>query len=719
MALESFLIGPVTEGQQDDIEPFYLPEDAYFKLEDAYVWRGRLRKRFGVSLSGSTDLNSRLRINLGSTDESGDLEETVPGSIFKIGQMFSIGEEFFTVNVSGSPANMIISGETSLATFDTTSGELKITGSAEETPVYFYPAEPVMGLRKKESVKINKEITIAFDTQFAYEKSSVGWERFGDAVWTGSNSKFFWSTNYRGGDAYETFFYCSNFVSNDHIKYVPYGSSEWKTLRPKLNDIGTDRFLETCRLIINFKDRLVALNTIETIEGAKEEFFSRCRFSQSGDPTNEEKSWIDNRKGRGGFIDAPTKERIVTAKRLKDNLIVYFERSTWELVYTGVHASPFKWQKVNSELGCESTFSAVVFDESILGVGNVGIHGCNGSGVKRVDVKILDEVFKIHNGNDGAARVYGIRDFYNELVYWAFPDHSDNPVYPTKVLVYNYRDDTWAFINDSFTCFGYFQKVSDLTWKKAAEIYSNWKDANNAWGSGLFQSSFPLIVAGNQQGFVFTLDNGKSSNCESLYITDMDAETSTLTSMKHNLKDEDYILIEGSIGVTELNGKVFKVQKVEDPNTFTIDSVFTGTYKGGGNISRVSNLKILTKSFNPGTQIGKKFSIPYVDFLLNKTTSGEVSVNYLLNTETGSSIQEQETSDILLGSNILHTNPERDSQVFQSQIWHRYYIQSQAQFLQLLFFMSDKQMRDLDISQSDFELHAMIFYVETRGALTY
>jgi len=719
MALESFLIGPVAEGQRDDTEPFYLPEDAYSKLEDAYVWRGRLRKRFGVSLTGEADINSRLRINLGSTDESGNFDETVPGIIFKIGQMFSIGEEIFTVNVDGTPADMLISGDSTIATFDTTSGELKIEGGAETTPVYFYPAEPVMGLRTRESVKINQEMTVAFDTQFAYEKSGNGWKRLGDAVWTGSNSNFFWSTNYRGGDAYETFFYLTNFVSDDNIKYVPYGSSEWKTLRPKLNDIGTDRFLETCRLILPFKDRLVALNTVETIDGTKESFFSRCRFSQSGDPTNEEKSWIDNRKGRGGFIDAPTKEQIITASRIKDNLIVYFERSTWEIVHTGIHASPFKWQKINTELGCESTFSAVVFNESILGAGNVGIHGCDGVSTTRIDEKIPEEVFKIHNGNDGAARVYGIRDFYNEMVYWTFPDHTENPVYPTKVLLYNYRDDTWAFINDSFTCFGYFQKVSDLTWKKADEIYSSWKVANNIWGSSLFQSSFPFIVAGNQQGFVFTLDNGKSSNSESLYITDMDTETSTLTVISHNLKANDYILVDGSIGITELNEVVFQVQSVKDENKFTIDSVFTGTYKGGGKISRVSNLKILTKSFNPGTPTGKKFRIPFVDFLLNKTTSGEISVNYLLDTETGSSIQEQETSDVLLGSNVLHTSVEKESQVSQSQIWHRYYIQSQAQFLQLSFFMSDKQMRDLDISQSDFELHAMIFYVEARGALTY
>ena len=40
-----------------------------------------------------------------------------------------------------------------------------------------------------------------------------------------------------------------------------------------------------------------------------------------------------------------------------------------------------------------------------------------------------------------------------------------------------------------------------------------------------------------------------------------------------------------------------------------------------------------------------------------------------------------------------------------------------GQFLQLLFFMSDSQMRDRNISQSDFELHAMLFYAEPQGRI--
>ena len=98
-------------------------------------------------------------------------------------------------------------------------------------------------------------------------------------------------------------------------------------------------------------------------------------------------------------------------------------------MYTGNQVLPFIWQKINTELGAESTFSVVPFDKVILGVGNVGIHACNGANVERIDDKIPDEVFRIHNENEGVQRVYGIRDYDVEMVYWTFPSQEENSTF--------------------------------------------------------------------------------------------------------------------------------------------------------------------------------------------------------------------------------------------------------------------------------------------------
>ena len=43
-----------------------------------------------------------------------------------------------------------------------------------------------------------------------------------------------------------------------------------------------------------------------------------------------------------------TDEQIISCEFIKDRLIVFFERSTWELAYTGNEVLPFIWQKINT-----------------------------------------------------------------------------------------------------------------------------------------------------------------------------------------------------------------------------------------------------------------------------------------------------------------------------------------------------------------------------------
>lgn len=723
--LQQYLVGPYETGEQNNLEPWLLPEDAFRVLEDAYVWRGRVKKRFGYSLLGQTDLNSRLRVRLGNTDGSGDFSITVPGTIFKIGQMFSIGTEIFTVNVLGTPATMLDTGSATVKTYNTTTGALDIQGAASTTPVFFFPTDPVMGLRTRERGEVNFEDTLGFDRQFSYQRVAGSWERItgGDATWTGDNSQFFWSVNHFGLSPADTNFYTVNFNRADHIRFLPQGSTTWVDLRPKLNTLAfpDENFLDSCRLLIGYKDRLIALNTLET-EGTDStlNFPSRCRFSQNGDPTDPDVSWLDTIRGNGGFVDAPTRQQIITADIIKDRLIVYFERSTWELVDTGFPSAPFRWQQLNNELGCESTFSVIGFDDSILGVGNVGIHNCNGINVSRIDQKIPDEIFKIHNDNKGPERVYGIRDFVPELVYWTFPPEVEEPTFPTRVLVYNYKNKSWAFFNDSFTCFGYFQKDTDLTWAIVGSVYPTWSAWNAPWNAGRLQSAFPAVVAGNQEGFTFIIDTDNNTNSQSLMITDIIAPA-ILTIVDHNLKVGDFIRLEDIQGNPPPIGNdvIVKVKTIEDVNNISIDAGVSSGYTGGGKVRRVSNFNILTKQYNPGTPVGIQFRFPYIDFLLEVTAKGELTVDTLIDASKGTTLQDNTPTGTLLGNNILFTKFE---QLFGDQrnsiyTWHRFFVQSQGQFIQLNFKMNDEQMKDFEISSSGFSMQAMLLSVEREGRL--
>lgn len=723
MALNPYLIAPYKSGFVENVDSWLLPEDAFESLVNAYVWRGRIKKRPGTSYIGGSELNSRFRIKIGTTDAvTGDFpSQTMPGSKFRVGQMFSIGSTIFTVNILGTPSVLLTTG-LSTGTFDTTSGDLVITGNSENPSIdiYFYPADPVMGLRLREQEEVNFEDTIGFDTQFAYIHSAAGWERLGDALWTGSDSDFYWSTNYRGTDRDETFFYSVNYKKEDNIKYIPEGSTTWTTFRPQLNNAGTI-FLESGAIVVGFKDRLLVLNTIEKHGAADATIFqNRVRFSKNGNPTDPVTSFVSDVKGLGGYQTASTEEAIVSVEFVKDRLIVYFERSTWELVYTGDRTIPFKFQQINSELGAESTNSIVGFDSHSVAVGNVGIHSCNGVNVSRIDQKIPDEIFKIHNLKDGPKRVYGIIDYYRELVYWTFPEATGSLKFPNRVLIWNYENDTWAFFDDSLTCFGHWQNTRKLTWAIVGETYPTWGAWNSPWGSARSQGRTPDIIAGNQQGFVFTLNSDDSSTEQSLYIADINTGNGELVVKDHNLSKGDYVLVSGAQGITsDLNDLVFRITpSSSNDNILHLDGgIFVGTYSGGGKLTKISNLNIVSAKWNPGTQVGKKFRIPYIDLLMDKTSNGEVSINYIID-YTSSELPGDGTA--ILGNNVLLTRPEtdRDLQSEQSKIWHRYFIQPQAQFLQIKIFLSDSQMKDVKISQeSKFQLNGTILYVEPMGRI--
>lgn len=368
-------------------------------------------------------------------------------------------------------------------------------------------------------------------------------------------------------------------TGSDPIRY--YNGVTWNAtpFLPSTRSTANQNYLITAKLIIPYKGRLVALNTFEaantTGTTATVQKPNRARWSQNGDPTNIAASatggWVDDVQGFGGFVDAPTNEHIISAAFIRDVLIVFFEHSTWKLRYTGNEILPFVWDRINIELGAESRFSAVKFDEGVLAVGDKGIITCNGNNVSRIDNDIRDEVFRIHNGNDGVQRVQGIRNFQEQVVYWTFPSQDSNPTYPNRVLLYNYDNQTWAFLRDSFTVFGPYQSTTDVRWSDLTN--TTWEEYQHAWNSGILQSAFPDIAAGNQQGYI-SLMNKKLVSDQSLYLTAITGgPPAVFTSPNHNLENGEFVEINSVIGTdsTTLNGYRFRVTNV-DTNTFRLEN---------------------------------------------------------------------------------------------------------------------------------------------------
>ena len=737
MPIDRFVIAPLDTGLQNDVKPFLIPDDAFAELNNAYIFRGRVTKRFGSRLMNMTvddnvaQLYSRLGLQIGVTNGAGVFGPfVVPGIIWKIGQMFAIGDQIYTVVQPNGP--MLSTAVGPIASFNTATGTVQFAGATPGTAIYFYPAEPVMGITSYQQDQINNERTFAFDTQFSYQFIGGRWESLENPpvkIWTGTDSQFFWSQNYRGQFASDFLLFTTNYKAPDLMAYWS-GGPNWNIFNPSYN-LANDT-IDSARIIISFKGRLLLLNTIETIlVGAlagQRTFNNRCRYSEFGDASNAA-AFLEGPEtaDRGGFLDAPTREAIISARILKDRLIVFFESSTWEIVYTNNNIDPFIFQKINDEFGVESTFSAVGFDKVIMGVGNVGIVACNGANVDRVDQKIPQEAFRIRNSDQGIERVHGIRDFYNEMVYWTFPIEDVNNVFPTKILAFNYRNGSWAFFDDSVTCWGYFQDQVDRTW---GNMSIRWQDAVETWEGAAYQSQFRNILAGNQEGFVFIVDDNLTINAPALQITDISQAAPgsffnvVFTVVDHNLEDDDFVFIDfisGTNDFLQFNGFVWKVYRRIDSSTFIIQlpggSVLSN-YNGRGTIRRVSRVDILTKMYNFYPQAARNMLISEVDFNVDTTQNGAVAVDYFTSSSVLGTTDGAALTGALIGDGTLDMTPYAliPQEAARSYLIHPVYIQADGEWVQLRIYYNDAQMLNNLVSSSDFEMNAMIFYATQTSA---
>lgn len=768
MGYQPFLIALPRIGLERDLEPAWLPNDAYPQLEDCYLWRGRIKRKQGYNLLGQ--LNYAIAV-LGATPTS-TTTFTIPGvsvstPLLPFGTQFVWNGVTFTDNGIGG-FTQTDGGVSSTINYTTGVVVLNlVTPTAGITTVFYFPGLPVMGLPSLNQPSVAQseapDILMAFDTKFSYYFSDATRTFTGvnfmntsntPFYWQGDDADFFWTTNYfkvlwatnfqPGWQSAPTGFTPAN---GDGIRFFFNDLSGWVNFLPPLSSTATITYLQGALIILPYKGRLVMFNTWEGSNTAiGTNFPQRARWSSVGTPFYvtpapagagvNASAWFSgpNDVGKGGFFDAPTQEQIISAQFLKDTIIVYFEHSTWQFAFTGNELLPFQWVKINTELGALSTFSEIPFDKIVLGVGDVGIHACDIVNVDRIDQKIPDEVFAIQNSDFGRERVYGIRDYYTQLVYWALPyaGSDDNGalddvrsilpppgvdlVYPNRVLAYNYIDQSFSFFNDSFTCFGYYAQGDAVTWET---VLTKWQETQFRWVSATELPAFPYVVAGNQQGFVEIFDPEIVSNDISLFIglvqvgVPMPLQTQ-ITVLNHNLFTGMIIRVTNN-GVSSS----FEIVSVIDANNFVISTPASNPFPnlpftGDAYVTTIPDFNVLTKRFSPFIEEAMQNRLGFIDIYVDRTTDGEFQV--LLYQDEDTSIPINEMTVATYAETTYTTNP--DTLPFNNaKLWKRIYFQNVSQMFQLQLTLSNTELMTPNIASSDITIHGMILWFSKAGRL--
>lgn len=743
MSYQSNLIQPFTIGQETDVEPHIIPDSAFEYLRNMHLYRGRLRRKFGYTNLG------RLQIVL-TGQALGNF--AVPSGNINIFAVLGIagtiipGTVTVTHAISGNYVDTtiqdgnlrlagVISGIINYATGIISLDLPNPTAIGAVTITFTYAkCLPVMGLPNRELIALNFEELLAFDTRdaFLWNTATNRFNLITPAAggWTGSDSDFFWSCNYWKIGS-NNLLWVSNNVANDRIRYYAGGGAAgWTTIIPQLN-AGNTRRLYTCLLMFAYRNRLVCLNTQEfdTATGVLTNYQSRARWCWNGDPTDATK-WGDDVVGLGNYNDAPTTERIITAKFIKDTLVVGFERSTWSLKYTGNETLPFIWERVNVDLGCESTNSSVVFDNFMLQVGDKGISAANAYNVERIDLKVPNLVTEIHNDLSGEERVHGIRDFNWQMVYWTYPTASFDKttyrkIYPDSIIAYNYYEQAFSTYDASFTCFGRYQPANDLMWQDCTD--RNWASFNAFWNSGQIQSMYPSIVAGNQVGFVHRIED-VLSNSVSVYMTNVTlANPCVVTAPNHNFQNGQCIKISNVIGTTELNNNIYFVTECTT-NTFQLQFLQTNPlspdfgqrvlldataytpYSGYGLIRTIDNFDIWTKQYNQFQADDVKVRFGVTEVFMTVTDKGYCNLNVYIDQN-----QDSPIANFTIPSTTQTLPLPPLPQISAGKYWEKVFVNSVGNYIQLEFNFNDFQMIDESINTSDIEISAFNFKVAVSG----
>lgn len=614
MTTQSFLIGPIKDGIRHDSKPWSQPNDSFETLVNAYQWRDRVIRRTGYTLLGRLTnktpvMGLRTRELFGinaqefiafdttkdyffntTTEVFDPLPSFMPvtwsGTDFQFFYTINYAGAFWATNgkaglhgfiITGAFANSAGTGLT--AQVDVTAAGntyvvgdivyfLNVTGAAAANNLAY---GVVTAINVGGNPNVITVTSLNPSTSFSFVNGTV------------TTGMILSSTN--------------SVVGQDGIRYygdLNYGGTtthtSWANYNPPLDPNNT---LVGALLMFAYRGYLVFLNTQEGNELGIHRYGNRARWTQIGTPyyslpvpNDPLQTWDplaarDDLFGRGGANDAPTNEVIVGAAFIRDILVVYFERSTWRLRFVNNNQNPFVWERVNVELGADSTFSTIPFDKGLMAIGNRGIVISDSNDTIRFDEKIPDEIFTIRATNNGFERVFGIRTFRTRLNYWTFPS-PQNPdgIFPDQVLVFNYETKNWSFFDDTFTCFGYFYNYkTGYTWN---ELTNKWPTySTESVSNSVTQEGTETISAGNQQGFVFKLEQTGSQNDPSLYISAITLSATppytVITSPNHNLPDNSWIKLTNIVGVTSedgvsLNGRNFKISNpTNDPNTFSLN----------------------------------------------------------------------------------------------------------------------------------------------------
>jgi hypothetical protein len=673
MDYQPFLISPFGTGLDTDMQPWLLPQDAFSDMINANIRHGIVQKRNGYTKQGDIVHSNGANWNISAITQANPGVVTVTSTtgisngdtveLRSVSGMTEVnGNQYTVANVA--PTTFELSGT------DTTGFTAYTSGGA----VYLVPKNRVMGLERYVDSSNIKEV-LAFDTKRAAKFDSTNEEYVPldtADIMSGSDTNYIWADNWAStastasSTVYRLYFTNGKALSGglDGIRYYD-GGSTTTSFAPLINGTTT---INGCKLLFAFKQRLLLLHTFE---GANT-YPQRARWCQVQLPSGSN-AWDDNVAGRGGFVDAPTGDHIISARFLQDVLIVFFTNSVWALRTTPDPSLPFRWDKINDFRASDGKMASEQFDRYVVSFGIRGITATDGVETRRFDERIEDFVTsEINDAEFG--KVFSKRDFGNRKLWTLYPGIEGDDA--ESALIYNEESGSFSKYDISMNVLGYGgvsqdTAISDFPTEGIDDL------GENTLQDYYYDEGTENFLGGNRSGEVFVLEDGGDDNGSSInfnltsaawnpwmsegkkaqlgYIdiffdshqtTNLDvqffvnneqnpyaekrinllpnlteisevsnitqANPGNVTSNQHGLSSGEDVYIYGVDGMDDVNGGPYTVTVVDNNNfTIGIDTSAFSAYTNGGTITELPFVseKVWKRIYASGTGYQHKIKI--------------------------------------------------------------------------------------------------------------
>jgi len=502
------------DGLVSERESEFSRPNSWQQLDNAYVKRGRLRKRPSATYKQKLGVEITEQIGLaGSTTYSGfslTNKDWLPPARGASATDYNI---HITADWSGGSMDIVVDPASGVVLADKTitytlvdvgtttfrgaiswhteavTAQINVTfpNTTTTNPQVTYEyseGEPVMGFKTFVDGD-GSEHNLAFSTKRAWLLNNTE-ERYYEInlgatpQWTGGDTDHFW---------------CEGF---DDILVINNGQDEPRkydpSATPKIQIMGTDfnpsivgDDIDSAKMFWNYLGYGVYLATVEN--GATRN--GRVRWTQNGNP--EAFNSADD------YLDAPQNDIFITSGMVAGELYVGFrDTGWWKFEFTGDTLSPFRWHPIESYHGAVARHGTVSFSDHLMSRTRRGFVDVSRMGERETAQELGEE--PLDWSPQAAYLTQSLRADELRQAWWTVADGT--AVAPDKVLVMQQEqdgDDQFSLWDFSFTSIGTYRSSGIPTIDELSDRIDE-----SPWiiDSLVNLGGFPRVVAGDSTGLV-------------------------------------------------------------------------------------------------------------------------------------------------------------------------------------------------------------------------